>query len=385
MLFIKCYETNLLIFSIEMIFREFYKVNDKGKLHIDTKCQTLSKSRNFIAVSYEEAKKSGNEICSFCKARFENIDKIKNRPIVNNNLNNERYIQKENDARRFVQENQSKQNNDTIFRPNPINLTEIKENKENNIIQNIDSVSFVNRTNAERASTNKIIQDGYLPNEKLLNNSNFSTFGASKDNSKSYSMEDSSSFSQELFEVKKSPGLQTIFETKEELKSSISEMHYLEVIKDFTQIQLDKNRIVFDDDSNYNNDFNCSNLIEVFNEKGFYYCLQIIPIKKVKIVLGFNFFYGENTLINDEEYELDKFANCFSFDKKTGNIYVILDLDKSVFLIKGNKALTLSPEINIIKNFNKENYISKKLKIRPYINVEKDKSCCIEVNPEKGN
>ena len=86
MLFIKCYETNLLIFSIEMIFREFYKVNDKGKLHIDTKCQTLSKSRNFIAVSYEEAKKSGNEICSFCKARFENIDKIKNRPIVNNTI-----------------------------------------------------------------------------------------------------------------------------------------------------------------------------------------------------------------------------------------------------------------------------------------------------------
>ena len=53
--------------------------------------------------------------------------------------------------------------------------------------------------------------------------------------------------------------------------------------------------------------------------------------------------------------------------------------------IKYDTSTIEKEDINIIKNLNKENYISKKLKIRPYINVEKDKSCCIEVNPEKGN
>lgn len=364
-----------------MIFKEFYKVNDKGKLHIDMKCQTLSKSKSFIVVSCEEAKKSGNEICSFCKARFENNDKMKNRLIINNNLNNERNKSKENDVQRFLQENQNKQNNDTIIRPNPINLS---ETKESNKIQSFNPVNFLNETNEEKKSTKKIIQDEYIPNEKLINNSNscISTFGVYKDNSKSYSMEDSSSFSHELFLEKKPPSIQTILETKEELKLSVGEryLNYLEVIKELTQIQLDKNRIIFDDESNYNNDFNCINVFDGFIGRGYYYCIQIIPIKKVKIVLGFNLFYGENTFINDEEYEIDKFANCFSFEKKTGKIFVILDFDNSAFLIKGNKSLTLSPEINICKIFNKGNYFSKKLKISPYINVQKDKSCCIEVN-----
>ena len=326
----------------------YYVAKNGVKMHIYKDCLTLKKSKVLKEVNYEAIKNNNLDICKKCMFRYDKFGFSSNEKNIENDVNEGNIKEK------------NKEQDESKFNFNQSDLINFEQEESADML----SEKFF-----------KVKNNKSITNIMCDNISNVNEYSSSIVSTKSISMESKSDFFDNTSKDITSKCSPISEEEEEDYKSSNEKFFSLENnLNNKTQIILDKSKILFQDDNNYNNEFNITETYEGFNGNGYYYSMKIIPKTNIKVVLGYYLLYGESI----DEMNIDRLANIIQIDKETENIFVCLDMDESLFFI--NAKVKNSKEIKLSKAIRKEIYYSKNLKIAPYINIQRVDKCKIEIN-----